>query len=65
MTQNIELNPSDPTIFAVCLVCNRRGLGVPLGDINCKAYTRRDWHRDSSCENCDSQMLKIYEVTNE
>jgi hypothetical protein len=62
MTTTIELNDRDLTNFMVCKKCNRRGLGQPLGDINCKAYTKRDASMKPECENCGSEMTLIYEV---
>lgn len=62
MTTTIEMSDRDLTHFMVCQKCNRRGLGVPLGDINCKAYSKRDAESNPKCENCKTVMTLIYEV---
>jgi hypothetical protein len=59
---DIRLTANDPTIFACCPHCNVRGLGVPLGDINCRAYTKREWRQSHECENCKGQMVLLYEL---
>lgn len=58
----IALGPEDPTIFAICPVCNRRGTGVKVGDIFGKAFTTRKWKRDPVCENCGGPLTKIREI---
>jgi hypothetical protein len=60
-TREVTLTANDPTVFAVCPRCNARGKGVLLGDINCKAFTRREWRMNPECENCHRQMVFIYE----
>lgn len=63
MAERISLSPEDPTIFAKCPVCCKAGTGVKIGDIFCKAYTPRRWKRDSTCENCGTQLVILYEVS--
>jgi len=58
----IVLTPRDPTVFGKCPLCCKKGLGVPLGDINCKAYTVREWKQRPVCENCETVMVYLYEV---
>lgn len=62
MTDKITLGPEDPTVFAICPICNKRGTGVKIGDIFCKAFTARRWKRQPTCENCDSQLVLLREV---
>lgn len=62
MQKEVTLTASDPTMFSRCPKCNVSGLGVPLGDINCKAYTKREWRQNHDCENCGTQMVLLYEV---
>lgn len=58
----INLSPEDPTIFAGCPRCNKRGIGRTVGDIYCKAFTLRRWKRNPVCENCATPLELIYEV---
>lgn len=58
----IVLGPEDPTIFAVCPVCNRTGTGVKIGDIFCKAFTLRKWKRNPVCDNCGGELTKLREI---
>ena len=62
METKVTLGPEDPTIFAKCPKCNKTGKGVKIGDIFGKAYTVRRWKREPVCENCGSQLVKIFEV---
>jgi hypothetical protein len=64
MTRDIELMASDPTVFAICEKCNRKGRGVHLGDISCKAFTKREWRQNPVCDNCNTPMTRLYEVKN-
>ena len=56
------LGDRDLTRYSVCPRCNRKGKGVPLGDISCKAFTEREWRGNPACENCGDPMVLIYEV---
>lgn len=58
----ITLGPEDPTIFAGCPRCNKRGIGVKIGDIFGKAYTARRWKREPVCDNCGGPLVKLFEV---
>lgn len=58
----ITLGPEDPTIFAICPVCNKRGKGVRIGDIFGKAFTPRRWKREPVCDNCNGPLTKIREI---
>lgn len=55
----ITLGPEDPTVFAICARCNRKGIGVTIGDIFCKAFTARRWKREPTCENCGGHLTAI------
>lgn len=59
---DITLNESDRTIFAVCPRCCRKGKGVIFGDVFCMAYTKRQWARKPVCPNCGSHMEVKHEV---
>ena len=62
---NINLNDEDPTVFAGCPKCNRRGTGVIQGKYYGKAFTSRRWSRGPRCENCKTRLVKMHEtVTN-
>jgi hypothetical protein len=58
----VSLSDSDRTIFSICPNCNKKGKGVPVGNIYSMAYTRRQWQRNPKCENCNTDMQFIYEV---
>jgi hypothetical protein len=58
----IVLGPEDPTIFAICQICNKRGLGVTVGDIFCKAFTARKWKRNPVCDNCGGSLTVVREI---
>jgi ribosomal protein L34E len=58
----ITLSPQDPTVFAKCPKCTRRGNGVLQGRYYGTAYTRRKWDRKPQCENCGTPMELLHEV---
>lgn len=58
----ITLNDSDRTVFAVCPKCCKKGRGVVMGQYYSMAYTRRQWARNPQCENCNTAMEYRYEV---
>lgn len=62
MLGKITLGPEDPTIFTKCPVCCKRGLGVKLGDIYCKAFTSRRWKKGQDCENCGTPLEVVFEI---
>lgn len=62
MDKHITLSPEDPTIFASCPRCNKRGRGVVVGQYYSKAFTPRRWKRGPVCENCGTALIKLFEV---
>lgn len=62
MASQVNLSPEDPTIFAKCENCCKRGRGVKIGDIFLKAFTERRWKRDPECENCGSLLTALYRI---
>lgn len=62
MEENIRLGPEDPTIFAKCPRCSRRGIGEKVGRQFYRAYTFRRWQRKPKCENCRTPMVMLYAI---
>ena len=62
---DIFLNQEDPTIFAKCPNCCKTGRGVPVGNYYSKAFTERRWRRDPVCENCETLLVKVFEIERE
>jgi hypothetical protein len=58
----VALGPEDPTIFAKCPNCTKTGIGVKVGDYFSKAFTARRWKKSPACDNCNTTLVKIYEV---
>lgn len=58
----INLSPEDPTIFAGCPKCNKRGIGWKVGNYYSKAFTVRRWRREPVCENCNTPLVVLYEI---
>lgn len=65
MANEIRLSPEDPTIFAKCPRCSAMGRGTKAGSQFYRAYTIRRWVRKPKCENCNTPMVKLYEVKEE
>ena len=57
-----KLGPEDPTIFASCPRCTRRGRGSRTKTIFQSAFTARKWRKGQKCPNCSTQLVKLYEV---
>jgi hypothetical protein len=63
MPEVTRLSPEDPTIFAKCPSCQPEGRGVKsTGNYFAKAYTPRRWKRGPVCDNCETVMVKLFEV---
>ena len=60
--QEVRLTDSDRTIFAICPVCNRSGLGLKAPKYFSMAYTRKQWKRNPVCDQCGTAMEYKYEV---
>lgn len=60
--EKITLGPEDPTIFAKCPNCDKHGDGVKPDAYYGKAYTERRFKRGPVCENCETPMVKLFEV---
>jgi len=60
--QEVRLTDSDRTIFAICPVCNRSGLGIKAPKYFSMAYAKRQWEKNPVCDNCKTQMEKKYEI---
>lgn len=58
----IRLSDSDRTIFAVCKSCNSGGKGKPAPNYFSMAYTKYQWRKTPTCDNCGTKMEMIYEV---
>jgi hypothetical protein len=62
---DIKLQEDDPTVFAKCPSCCKGGTGVPFGQVYLKAFTKRKWARGPLCENCETPLVRLYEVETE
>lgn len=60
--EKIVLGPEDPTVFAKCPNCDKHGTGVKPGSYYGKAFTERRWKRGPVCENCETPLVKLFEV---
>ena len=63
--EKITLSPEDPTVFAVCPTCRKVGNGNKPDHYFGKAYTERRWKRGPVCDNCNTPMEKLFEVSGE
>jgi hypothetical protein len=57
-----RLGDNDPTVFAKCPRCCVTGPGAKQGNYFAKAYTRNQWKRGQSCENCGFLMAFVREI---
>ena len=57
-----SLSSEDPTIFASCPNCNKKGNGVKVGQYYSKAFTERRWKKGQNCENCNTPLVVLYTV---
>lgn len=57
-----SLSESDRTVFAKCPKCCRTGKGTLAPNFYSMAYTKRQWKRSPTCENCGTVMKYLYEV---
>lgn len=60
--KEVRLTDSDRTIFAICPVCNKTGLGRKAPRYYSMAYTVKQWRREPRCVQCGTLMEKQYEV---
>jgi hypothetical protein len=60
---HITLDYDDPVVFAKCGKCSKTGPGSSILSIFYKAYPRRRWDKHPTCENCGSQMVLLYQIS--
>ena len=58
----LTLNEDDPTIFAKCPVCTKRGNGRSVLRYFASSYSIRRWRRNPECENCGTRMVEVYRI---
>ena len=58
----VNLGPDDPTIFAKCSPCSRRGRGFTTKTIYQSAFPAWKWRKGPKCPNCNGPLTKLYEV---
>lgn len=58
----ISLGTEDPTVFAKCPKCTKRGRGVKVGDYFSKAFTERRWKRGPVCDNCSTPLVAVFSI---
>jgi hypothetical protein len=58
----VRLTDEDPSIFAKCLRCDRRGRGVSVGSYYGKAFNIRQWRRQPLCENCKTVLVEVRRI---
>jgi hypothetical protein len=58
----LTLNEDDPTIFAKCPRCTKRGNGRSVMSYYAASYSIRRWRRNPQCENCETPMQEIYRI---
>lgn len=60
----ITLDFDDPVIFAKCGgKCSQMGPGNSILNIFYRAYPRRRWDKNPKCDNCNSAMVMLYQVS--
>ncbi len=63
MDRPIVLTDDDPTIFAKCPYCTRRGRGVVEGNYYARAFSKKKWGKgNKTCPNCKTRLEVMYEV---
>jgi hypothetical protein len=70
----LRLTDEDPSIFAKCPRCDKRGMGTVYGrqvgmTFNAtlsyygKAFNVRQWRRGPVCENCGTGLVEVRRIT--
>lgn len=61
----IRLTTEDPTVFAKCPVCCKRGTDGRATKYYASSYPVRKWKKGPLCENCESPMVEVYSIDTE
>ena len=60
--KEVSLSDSDRTVFSICPNCNKTGRGMKAPNYFSMAYTKRQWAKQPKCDNCETEMVMVYEI---